>query len=353
MLIREGTQHVRIESNRSDRNCSVGKYENVHFVKEVRQYTVWTNLKVDKDNVIFVYGNGFIHAVASIDGEVIWKKELASEGIDVQQLIYPDGSEIIYAVGLLGFSGFDAFQLNVKNGELLKHNNMLFPAGFSGDLSFVTDDTAVHWISTGKILVVIRFQDGKISYHQTHVSQLIEDISGAAVIVPSKFWNVYFKNRSSVIFIEHGDGKILLTVKLGNDWTSNLIEETIQMDRQRGLVHKVFINSYVRTDRSNGFRVLIVMEDHSLLLLQQGEIVWSREDGLASIIDVKASELPVEKDATPDDVVAIQKIRLQSSEKSKMTRDHNGFRKLLIVLTRAGKVFAATLEMEELCGLVY
>ncbi|KAK4396434.1 ER membrane protein complex subunit [Sesamum angolense] len=325
--------------------------------------------------------------------------------IDVQQLIYPDGSEIIYAVGLLGFSGFDAFQLNVKNGELLKHNNLLFPAGFSGDLSFVSDDTAVALDSTGKILVVIRFQDGKISYHQTHVSQLIEDISGAAAILPSKIPGMFtLKIDASVIFIEvinesklkvvhkighanavsdslslpegqqavaliqHGDGKILLTVKLGNDWTSNLIEETIQMDRQRGLVHKVFINSYVRTDRSNGFRVLIVMEDHSLLLLQQGEIVWSREDGLASVIDVKPSELPVEKDgvsvakvehslfewlkghllklkgtlmiATPDDVVAIQKIRLQSSEKSKMTRDHNGFRKLLIVLTRAGKVFA-------------
>lgn len=44
--------------------------------------------------------------------------------------------------------------------------------------------------------------------------------------------------------------------------------------------------------------------------------------------------------ATPDDVAAIQKMRLQSSEKSKMTRDRNGFRKLLIVLTRAGKLFA-------------
>lgn len=44
--------------------------------------------------------------------------------------------------------------------------------------------------------------------------------------------------------------------------------------------------------------------------------------------------------ASPEDVVAIQKLRLRSSEKSKMTRDHNGFRKLLIVLTRAGKVFA-------------
>lgn len=44
--------------------------------------------------------------------------------------------------------------------------------------------------------------------------------------------------------------------------------------------------------------------------------------------------------ASPEDVAAIQKMRLKSSEKSKMTRDHNGFRKLLIVLTGAGKVFA-------------
>ena len=44
--------------------------------------------------------------------------------------------------------------------------------------------------------------------------------------------------------------------------------------------------------------------------------------------------------ASPEDVAAIQGMRLKNSEKSKMTRDHNGFRKLLIVLTRSGKLFA-------------
>lgn len=44
--------------------------------------------------------------------------------------------------------------------------------------------------------------------------------------------------------------------------------------------------------------------------------------------------------ASAEDVAAIQEMRLKSFEKSKMTRDHNGFRKLLIVLTRAGKLFA-------------
>ncbi|KAL6574922.1 hypothetical protein OROMI_012207 [Orobanche minor] len=364
-----------------------------------------TNLKVERVNVLFVCGNGFIHAVASIDGEVIWKKELAAEGFDVQQLIYPDGSDTLFAVGLRGFSQFDVYQIDVKSGELLKHNNMLLPAGFSGDLSFVTDNTAVSMDSTGTTVVTILFQNGQISYHEMHVSEFIRDFSGTAVILPSKIAGSFIlKLDSSVIlvkvinegklkvegslghadavsdalsisdgeqafaFVQHGDGEILLTVKLGNEWTSNLVEETTHMDNQRGLVHKVFINSYTRTDRSNGFRALIVMEDHSLLLLQQGEIVWTREDGLASIVDVKASELPVEKDgvsvakvehnlfewlkghllklkgtlmiATPDDLAAIQKIRLQSLEKSKMTRDRNGFRKLLIVLTRAGKLFA-------------
>ncbi|CAA0830353.1 catalytics [Striga hermonthica] len=364
-----------------------------------------TNLKVGKDNVLFVYGNGFIHAVASIDGEIIWKKELASEDTDVQQLIYSDGSDTLYAVGLHGSSQFNVYQVDVKSGELLKHYNMLFPTGFSGDLSFVTDDTVVALDSTGTTIVTILFQNGEIIHHETHVSQLIQDFSGTPVILPSKIVGLFIlKHDSSFTFIkvttdgklkvegkfnhanavsdalslsdgrqafalvQHENGKILLTVKLGNDWASSLVEETTQMDSQRGLVHKVFLNSYIRTDRSNGFRALIVMEDHSLLLLQQGEIVWTREDGLASIIDVKASELPVEKDgvsvakvehnlfewlkghllklkgtlmiATTDEVAAIQKIRLQSSEKSKMTRDRNGFRKLLIVLTRAGKLYA-------------
>ncbi|CAI9780193.1 unnamed protein product [Fraxinus pennsylvanica] len=364
-----------------------------------------TNLKIGKDDVVFVYGSGCLYAVASIDGEVIWKKELTSEGGNIQQLIYPDGTDIIYAVGLVGLAQFDAYQINVKTGELLKHSSMVFPAGFSGDLSFITSDIAMTLDSTGSVLVAVHFQVGAISFHQTHVSELGRDFSGAAVMLPTKLPGMFaLEINKSIVFIkvtnegklevvdtlgrstavseslylsegqqvfglvQQGYGKIILTVKLGNDWRSNLLQETIQMDYHRGIAHKVFINTYARMDSSNGFRALIVMEDHSLFLLQQGEIVWSREDGLASITDVIASELPVEKDgvsvakvehnlfewlkghllklkgtlmiATPDDIAAIQKMRLQSTEKSKMTRDHNGFRKLLIVLTRAGKLFA-------------
>lgn len=367
--------------------------------------SVSANLKIDKDNVIFVFGKGCLHAVSSIDGEVLWKKDFADESLEVQQVIHPLGSDMIYAVGFVGLSQLDAYQINVRNGEVLKHRSAAFPGGFCGEVSLVSSDTLVALDATRSSLISISFLDGEISLQQTHISNLVGDSFGMAVMLPSKLSGMLMiKIDNYMVFVrvadegklevaekindaaavsdalalsegqqafglvEHGGNKIHLTVKLVNDWNGDLLKESIRMDHQRGCVHKIFINSYIRTDRSHGFRALIVMEDHSLLLLQQGEIVWSREDGLASIIDVTASELPVEKEgvsvakvehnlfewlkghmlklkgtlmlASPEDMIAIQGMRLKSSEKSVMTRDHNGFRKLLIVLTRAGKLFA-------------
>ena len=44
--------------------------------------------------------------------------------------------------------------------------------------------------------------------------------------------------------------------------------------------------------------------------------------------------------ASAEEIAIIQTRRLNNAEKTKMTRDHNGFRKLLIVLTKAGKLLA-------------
>nr|GMD26961.1 ER membrane protein complex subunit 1-like [Ipomoea batatas] len=364
-----------------------------------------SNLKVDKDSLILIYSSGYLHAVSSTDGEIIWKKELANEGLDIQHIVHPEGTDDVYAVGLTSSSQFVAYKINARKGELLKHESMVFPGGFSGDISLVTSEKVVALDSTGSILVSIIFKDGLINFQQVHIADLVQDFTGAAVLLPSKltgmvaihvnkfvlFLRVTYEGKLEVVdkvaygaviseslslseghqafgLIKHGVGKIHLSVKSINDWGSNLLEESSAIDSQKGLVHKVFINNYIRTDRSYGFRALIVLEDHSLLLLQQGEVVWSREDGLASIVDVTTSELPLEKDgvsvskvetnlfewlkghllklkgtlmlATPDDVAAIQQMRLKSSGKSKMTRDHNGFRKLLIVLCRSGKLYA-------------
>jgi hypothetical protein len=40
---------------------------------------VQINLKVDKDNVILVFSKGCLHALSSIDGEVLWEKDFSAE----------------------------------------------------------------------------------------------------------------------------------------------------------------------------------------------------------------------------------------------------------------------------------
>ncbi|XP_071704847.1 uncharacterized protein [Rutidosis leptorrhynchoides] len=363
------------------------------------------NLKVDLDSPIFVYGGGSLHAISSIDGELLWKKDFATEGVDIHQLVLSAGSNVIHAVGVTELTQLNTYEIDVSSGEILKHISASVPGGIYGDILPISSDKFVVLDTSRSVLVLLTIKNGQVHLQQTHVSDLLHGSSGHATILPSKLsgifsvstddciafikvtnegtFNVMEKVDKTVVvsdalalsegeqafaLVQHGDSKIHLSVRLVHDMSSNHLKETVKMDQNRGFVHKIFINNYVKTDRSNGFRALIVMEDHSLLLLQQGEIVWSRDDGLASIIDVTTSELPVEKIgvsvakvehslfewlkghmlklkgtlmlATPDEIAEIQKIRLQSSEKSKMTRDHNGFRKLLIVLTRSGKLFA-------------
>lgn len=38
-----------------------------------------TNLIVNKENLILVFGKGSLHAVSGIDGEVLWTKDFAAE----------------------------------------------------------------------------------------------------------------------------------------------------------------------------------------------------------------------------------------------------------------------------------
>lgn len=317
----------------------------------------------------------------------------------------PDGTNDIYLLGLGKSSELHIFHIDPKNGELLKHTAASVPADLIGKTSIITSNTLISTNGVGSVLFSASLSSKEITFHQTYISNIIPEFSGTATLMTQKFEGMFaIKTETSISLISVRDGKDLslvetinspaavseglllssglqaigivnqqgnkihLNVKVDNDFENDLVKESIELDNQKGHVQKVFLNSYVRTDRSHGFRALIVTEDHSLMLLQQGEIVWTREEGLASIVDVTTSELPLEKDgvsvaevehnlvewlqghllklkgtlmlAGPEDMVAIQGMRLKNSEKNKMTRDHNGFRKLLIVVTKAGKVLA-------------
>ena len=57
-------------------------------------------------------------------------------------------------------------------------------------------------------------------------------------------------------------------------------------------MQQVHLSGYIRTNQSFGLRASLVMEDCSLMLMQKHEILWIREDGLATIQDVVVVDLP-------------------------------------------------------------
>lgn len=368
--------------------------------------------KLDKYNPILVYSRGGLNAVSSMDGDLIWRREFSAESegeteVRIQSIIYSPDRESLYVVGFIGRSAVASWMVNPLNGQIMNHEVATFPRELSIDNLIVTKNTLVLLDSTRSTIVTSNIAKGELALHQTAIATIFEDFSFDAQLLPLKFVDAFaLRVKSHTLLIKIGnscselhlleklsepavisDGlslspgqqafavidhlennKVSLTVLFESGEKSEVFRETIVQDSQRGLIRKVFVNTYVRTDKSYGFRALVVAEDHSLALLQQGEVVWSREDGLASIIDTTTAELPLERDgvsvaevehnlfkwlkghllklkatlmlANVDDVAIIQEMRLNNAEKSKLTRDHNGFRKLLIVLTKAGKLLA-------------
>lgn len=251
--------------------------------------------------------------------------------LEIHQVFQPDDSDIICVVGFLG-SKFVVYDISSKSGELLKQSFGSFSNGFSGESSLISSDVLVALDASRSTIVSIGFKGGAINFHETYISDLVPGFSGKAELLPSKFKGLFalktdlsiavvkvnglrelklidktdlpasisdavsLSGQQAFAIVQHVESKIHITIKIDNDLMKEILKETVAVDRQWGHIQKVFVNNYIRTDKSHGFRALFVMEDHSLLLVQQGEIVWRREDGLASIIDSTTSELPVEKD---------------------------------------------------------
>ncbi|KAF6994173.1 hypothetical protein CFC21_010937 [Triticum aestivum] len=366
---------------------------------------VLSNSKVVKDNLVLVLAGQWIYAVSSIDGVISWGKEFTLDGLEIKQVVQSPENDIVYVVGIAGSSKLAVYQLNAKTGEIVKDAQESLPDGLCGEILLGSSNVLVALDETRSALFIVEFKGESISYNKVQISEFVQDFSGTVKLLPLMSNGIIALQSSSTVsllklkgmdglevihsfdqpasvsdaltitekyeafaVVQHVGSQIEFIVKVTSDLTNEIIREKVDIDQHRGSVHKVFLNNYVRTDKSHGFRALVVMEDHSILLIQQGAVVWSREDGLASIVDVMASELPVEKDgvsvadvehnlfewlkghvlklkgtlmlASVDELAAIQALRVRSSEKNKMTRDHNGFRKLLIVLTKAGKVVA-------------
>ena len=136
---------------------------------------------------------------------------------------------------------------------------------------------------------------------------------------------------------------------------------------ERGTPREVFLTGYAKKGGSSaGFRLLLVSSDESLCLMQQGEVVWLREEALASITKTVVVDFPVSSEkveaggglsgqATAQDRLGALVLGLKASlnfatreevellAKKKVEPAHfdpNGFNRQVLALTSSGKLFA-------------
>lgn len=145
------------------------------------------------------------------------------------------------------------------------------------------------------------------------------------------------------------------------------------LSENRGDLLDMFILPYMKKDHGISYKMLLLFEDHSILLIHhQGRMIWSREEALSSIISSEIMDLPLsETDANieqefghPDaglismfltrlksQVYLLQTFLLQAligfkgdidsngRDKKTLTRDTFGLHKIIVVLTKPGKAF--------------
>eukprot|EP00873_Tetraselmis_striata_P009215 jgi/Tetstr1/429479/TSEL_019386.t1 len=128
-----------------------------------------------------------------------------------------------------------------------------------------------------------------------------------------------------------------------------------------------FLATYTSKDGGTGWRMLVAASDAAAALLQQREAVWAREEALAGVVACQALDFPkyggveggnaglapmqhLRKQiltlkvqmgvAAVEEAAELSELRLAGSDKMLSTPDSAGFRKLLVVLTAAGKLLA-------------
>jgi len=94
------------------------------------------------------------------------------------------------------------------------------------------------------------------------------------------------------------------------------------------------LGSFFSAENPSNYQLLIVTEDHTMQLIRDGSLLWSRDESLASIRYLNFVDFPLEKESI------ISSINIFGHEDSYLSRDKFGFKKLIIALTTFGKLVA-------------
>ena len=243
----------------------------------------------------------------------------------------------LYGVGFTGNNGFSVWKIYLFTGRLVMQEAATVKANICTDELVVTKHTVIALDCAGKNIFTGHIGPTKsFSIHKTPVRDVVPDAFGKARLLKATLEGVFLLrfvdqivfirigssghnleilemferpaivsnsielpfNKSVVALFQHvgsvKDNKIAVRMIFKDGEMDETLSHVLELENGRGMVQQVHLSGYIRTDKSFGLRALLVMEDCSLMLMQKHDILWIREDSLATIQDVVAVDLPKE-----------------------------------------------------------
>ncbi|KAH7302061.1 hypothetical protein KP509_23G054700 [Ceratopteris richardii] len=357
-----------------------------------------------KAKIITVLEGPRLYGVSDRDGQIIWRTnhDIASNNgtFSLKKVFTGEDMNSLFGVGFIGTSGFCVWKIYLLTGRLVMNEAGKIDADICTDEILVTRHTVVALDCEGKIIFTGHIGPVKIFHiHRTPVRNIIPDAFGKARLLKSGLEGIFVLrfidqivfikicnndhdleiveifelpaaisnglelpgNKASTLLIQHvglaDDCKIAARFITAGGEEYETFSHILDLDCDRGLVQQVHLSGYVRRNKSWGFQALLVMEDDSMMFLQNNKLVWSRDEGLAEIAAVVAEDLPSTKKLEVKELTSTSShwlkglmtvlkgsagssIEQDKRGRFKLERDPDGIRKLLLVLTSEGKLFA-------------
>mmetsp|Transcript_70430 Transcript_70430/g.223153 ORF Transcript_70430/g.223153 Transcript_70430/m.223153 type:complete len:981 (-) Transcript_70430:53-2995(-) len=376
------------------------------FPDDVNMITVG-DLDGDNEDDVAILVRGIVQVRTGAGGEVIWNAEVDGK-VDgaTFQTIHKVGKEIV-ALGTVddeGTPGLAAIRLTLDSGDVVLASSVRTSSAPVLPVVLAPDHKAVALDAAGATLSVMSFGKKSASIKETSMASLAPGAKGARLTADALGDLVLAAAADRTLLISTADatpavskeipgaaavtparstkgGLVVGVVAIGDAGGSftvlseeggAVLQETFPLkSADVGVATSAWLNEYERKDGTMGYRALVVAEDHSMTLVQQGSVVWTREEGLAAVVDTHIVDLPTPSEATaaeeakldakksiwdvidgqllniksrfkwatPEEMVEMVERKRRSGEKLKLSRDTYGFRKLIVALSSSGKLY--------------
>merc|ERR1712166_1640096 len=305
-----------------------------------------SSVLLDETDVATLIDGERIELRAGATSRLKWTWSATESGAGVEQLVTPQGSDSVFGIGRhAASSALTVVQLSGKKGTVVSSTQIEGSEGtlaagqsvhmfgqFAAYVDTATCSIMVHKLSSNsvqatalKTLAPAEAGCSAVSLRSATLStQLLVQTSASTTLLveldesSQELRTLHtFSGRLAFSSASTGDSQqMLAAVSMGKEeaqvslftinpfeqWMSSGCPQLTQADN--GAVMDTFLSTFTKSNGMVGARVLVVTRDHRLSLVQNGEVVWHREESLAHIEQVEFVVPPVLAEGMDDQVTA-------------------------------------------------